>query len=45
MQYRQTPEGKTPLTPHVVKVTYGSKSATRTVTVRQACRIEVRPGE
>ena len=44
-QYRQTPEGKTPLTPHLVKVTWGSKSATRTVAMHQARQIEIPPAE
>jgi hypothetical protein len=41
MQYRRTPEGKTPLTPHQVRAVRGAASVTKNVTVDRTRRIEV----
>ena len=45
LQYRQTPKGKTSLTPHTVKIAQGGKSATKTVTMDKVSQIELRPAE
>jgi hypothetical protein len=43
MQYRVTPDGKTALTPHTVKIVAGGKVATKPVTMNKAQDLAIRP--